>query len=78
MCFLRQWFCQITMVLVVISVRLVAAEKQEVTLDYVAGLAEVRSRQVFKDLRGSLPDELSVENHTYARYRGVRFIPEQA
>ena len=78
MSFLRQWFFQITMVLVVISVRLVAAEKQEVTLGYVAGLAEVRSRQVFKDLRGSLPDELSVENLNYDRYRGVRFIPEQA
>lgn len=63
---------------VVVSSAAAAVEKEEITLEYVARLAEARSQEVFKDLRGSLPPELSVESLNYDRYRELRFNPEQA
>ena len=45
--------------LMVVSSALAAVEKEDVTLESVARLAEARAREVFKDLRGSLPPELN-------------------
>jgi len=55
-----------------------AAEKEEITLESVARLAEARAQEVFQDRRGSLPPELNAETLNYDRYRELRFQPDQA
>lgn len=55
-----------------------AVEKVDVTLEYVARLAEERAQKPFKSPRGSLPQDLSVENLNYDRYREIRFNGDQA
>jgi len=60
---------------VVMAARLTAAE---VTLDYVAKLAEERARKPFHSPRGELPDVLKQDNLDYDKYREIRFRHENA
>lgn len=60
---------------VVMTARLIAAE---VTLDYVAKIAEDRARKPFHSPRGDLPDVLKQDNLDYDKYREIRFRHENA
>jgi glucans biosynthesis protein len=55
-----------------------AAEKLEVNLAYITGLASERAQKPFQSPRGRLPAALSQQNLDYDKYREIRFNRDQA
>ena len=68
-------FAAVILLQTVVTARLCAAE---ITLDYVAKLAEERASKPFRSPRGDLPDVLKQDQLDYDKYREILFRHENA
>jgi glucans biosynthesis protein len=55
-----------------------AVERADVTLEYVAKIAEQRAREAFRSPRADMPDVLQQDKLDYDQYRKIRFRSDQA